>query len=140
MTFQEAVKTCLSKYATFSGRASRSEYWFFYLATLIVMLVASILDRALGLDFKMTSPLTGLEQSVGYGWLYAIAGLGLFLPSLAVAVRRLHDTDRSGWWFLLVLTIIGAIVLLVWFVSKGTTGDNTYGPDPLGGDLTAAFS
>lgn len=140
MTFQEAVKTCLSKYTTFSGRASRSEYWFFYLATLIVMLVASILDRALGLDFKMANPLTGLEQSVGYGWLYVLAGLGFLLPSLAVSVRRLHDTNRSGWWFLLVLTIIGAVVLLVWFVTRGTAGENRYGPDPLGGDLTAAFS
>lgn len=140
MTFQEAVRTCLSKYATFSGRASRSEYWFFYLATVIVIFVAGILDRALGLDFKMANPLTGLEQSAGYGWLYVIAGLALLLPSLAAMVRRLHDTNRSGWWWLIALTGIGAIVLLVWFVSKGTTGDNTYGPDPLGGDLTAAFS
>lgn len=140
MTFQEAVRTCLSKYATFSGRASRSEYWFFYLATVIVIFVAGILDRALGLDFKMANPLTGLEQSAGYGWLYVIAGLALLLPSLAAMVRRLHDTNRSGWWWLIALTGIGAIVLLVWFVSKGTTGDNTYGPDPLGGDLAAAFS
>lgn len=140
MTFQEAVKTCLAKYVTFGGRASRSEYWFFYLASLIVMIVAGIIDRALGIDFKMANPLTGLEQSVGYGWLYVLAGLGLILPSLAVSVRRLHDGNRSGWWFLLVLTGIGAIVLLVWFIQKGTTGDNRYGPDPLGGDLTAAFS
>lgn len=140
MTFQEAVKTCLSKYVTFSGRASRSEYWFFYLATVIVIFVAGILDRALGLDFKMSNPVTGLEQSVGYGWLYVIAGLALLLPSLAAMVRRLHDTNRSGWWWLIALTGIGAIVLLVWFVTKGTTGENQYGPDPLGGDLTAAFS
>lgn len=140
MTFQEAVKTCLSKYVTFSGRASRSEYWFFYLATVIVIFVAGILDRALGLDFKMSNPVTGLEQSVGYGWLYVIAGLALLLPSLAAMVRRLHDTNRSGWWWLIALTGIGAIVLLVWFVTKGTTGENQYGTDPLGGDLTAAFS
>lgn len=140
MTFQEAVKTCLSKYATFSGRASRSEYWFFYLATVIVIFVAGILDRALGLDFKMANPMTGLEQSVGYGWLYVIAGLGLLLPSLGAMVRRLHDTNRSGWWWLIALTGIGAIVLIVWFATKGTTGENNYGPDPLGGDLSAAFS
>lgn len=140
MTFQEAVKSCLSKYVTFSGRASRSEYWFFYLATLIAMIVAGIIDRALGIDFKMANPVTGLEQSVGYGWLYVIVGLGLALPSLAVGIRRLHDGNRSGWWWLIALTIIGVVVLLVWFVQKGTTGDNRYGPDPLGGDLTAAFS
>lgn len=140
MTFQEAVKTCLSKYATFTGRASRSEYWFFYLATLIVMIVAGMIDRALGLDFTTINPLTGLEQSVGYGWLYVIAGLGLMLPSLAAGIRRLHDGNRSGWWWLIALTLIGIVVLLVWFIQKGTTGDNRYGPDPLGGDLTAAFS
>lgn len=140
MTFQEAVKTCLSKYATFTGRASRSEYWFFYLATVIVIVVAGMLDRALGLDFKMANPMTGLEQSMGYGWLYVIAGLALLVPSLAAMVRRLHDTNRSGWWWLIALTGIGAIVLLVWFVSKGTTGENRYGPDPLGGDLSATFA
>lgn len=140
MTFQEAVKSCLSKYVTFSGRASRSEYWFFYLASLLIMIVASILDGILGTGFKTVNPLTGLEQPSGYGWLYLIAVLGLFLPSLAAGIRRLHDGNRSGWWWLIVLTGIGAIVLLVWFIQKGTDGENRYGPDPLGGDLAAAFS
>jgi uncharacterized membrane protein YhaH (DUF805 family) len=140
MTFTDAVKTCLSKYATFSGRAARSEYWFFYLATILILIVASILDGILGTGFKAVNPLTGIEQPSGYGWIYVIAGLALFLPSLAVGIRRLHDTNRSGWWFLIVFTGIGAIVLLVWYCTKGTTGSNAYGPDPLGGDLTAAFS
>jgi uncharacterized membrane protein YhaH (DUF805 family) len=104
------------------------------------MIVAGIVDRALGIDFKMANPMTGLEQSVGYGWLYVIVGLGLVLPSLAVGIRRLHDGNRSGWWWLIAFTIIGVIVLLVWFVQKGTTGENRYGPDPLGGDLATAFS
>lgn len=140
MTFQEAVKTCLSKYVTFSGRASRSEYWFFYLATILIMIVASILDGILGTGFKAVNPLTGLEQNSGYGWIYLLAVLGLFLPSLAVGIRRLHDGNRSGWWWLIALTGIGAIVLLVWFIQKGTTGENRYGPDPLGADLSATFA
>lgn len=140
MTFQDAVKTCLSKYVTFSGRASRSEYWFFYLATILIMIVASILDGILGTGFKAVNPLTGLEQNSGYGWIYLLAVLGLFLPSLAVGIRRLHDGNRSGWWWLIALTGIGAIVLLVWFIQKGTTGENRYGPDPLGGDLSATFA
>lgn len=141
MTFQEAVKTCLSKYVTFSGRASRSEFWFFWLFSVAVMIVAMILDGILGTGFKTVNPLTGIEQSAGYGYVYLIAALGLLLPSLAVGIRRLHDTNRSGWWYLIALIpLIGGIVLLVWFATKGTTGENQYGPDPLGGDLTAAFS
>ena len=65
--------------------------------------------------------------------LNSIFGLITFLPGLAVAVRRLHDIDRTGWWFLIALTIIELIVLLVWACQKGTTGPNRYGPDPLGG-------
>jgi len=60
-----------------------------------------------------------------------LANLGLFLPSLAVAVRRLHDTNRSGWWYLIAFTIIGIIPLIIWFATRGTIGDNQYGPDSL---------
>ncbi len=141
MTFTDAVKTCLSKYATFSGRAARSEYWFFYLATILIMIVASIIDGILGTGFKTVNPLTGVEQSSGYGWLYLISALALFLPSLAAGVRRLHDTNRSGWWLLIALIpLVGAILLIVWLATKGTPGNNDYGADPLGGDLSAAFS
>jgi uncharacterized membrane protein YhaH (DUF805 family) len=78
---------------------------------------------------------------LAYGYAYILVALGLLLPSLSVLVRRLHDTDRSGWYYWIVLIpLIGSIVLLVWFCSRGTEGSNTYGPDPLGGDIAQVFS
>ena len=130
MTFQEAIRSGLSKYITWQGRASRSEFWFFYLFFLIALVVASIIDGILG---------TKTESGVGY--LYILVVLGLFLPTISVVVRRLHDTDRSGWWYWIgLIPLVGLILLIVWWAAKGTTGSNQYGPDPLGGDLTAAFS
>ena len=74
----------------------------------------------------------GLE-SILYGWILLIVGLGLFLPTLAVQVRRLHDLDRSGWWILIsLIPLVGAIILLVWACTKGTDGENRFGSDPLG--------
>jgi uncharacterized membrane protein YhaH (DUF805 family) len=141
MTFVEAIKTGLSKYVTWKGRASRSEFWFFFLFVMLCLIVASIVDTILGTTFKAVNPMTGLEQSAGYGYVYMLVGLGLFLPNLSVMVRRLHDTGRSGWWYWIVLIpLVGAILLIVWFATKGTTGSNEYGEDPLGGELTAAFS
>jgi uncharacterized membrane protein YhaH (DUF805 family) len=129
MTFVEAIKTGLSKFVTWKGRASRSEFWFFFLFAFACMI------------FKTVNPITGLEQSAGYGYVYGLVALALLLPNLAVMVRRLHDTGRSGWWYWIALIpLVGAILLLVWFASKGTTGSNEYGEDPLGGELTAAFS
>ncbi|MEP7222887.1 MAG: DUF805 domain-containing protein [Novosphingobium sp.] len=140
MTFSESIKTCLSKYTTWQGRASRSEFWFFYLFMLICMAVAAAIDNVLGTTFKFMNPASGVEVSIGYGYAYALVGLGLLLPQLAVLVRRLHDTGRSGWWYWLFLVpLIGAILLLVWFCSRGTVGNNDYGSDPLGGDLGATF-
>jgi uncharacterized membrane protein YhaH (DUF805 family) len=117
MNFVEAISSGFNNYVTFSGRAQRSAYWWWVLFELIVLIVAQILD---GILFGATTPV-----------LYGIAALGLLLPSIAVAIRRLHDLDRTGWWFLLVFTGIGGIVLLIWFCMKGTTGPNRYGPDPL---------
>ena len=114
MDFVTAAKTGLSKYATFSGRARRSEYWFFVLFQLLALIVAGIIDGILGTD----------------GGLYGLVALGLLLPIIAVSVRRLHDTDRSGWWYLLVLVPFGVIVLLIWWCTKGTAGDNRFGADP----------
>jgi len=141
MNFTEAVKSCLGKYTTFSGRAARSEFWFFWLFSMIVAVVAMIIDSVLGTTFTMTDPTTGAPVDVGYGYIYLIAMLALFLPSLAVGIRRLHDTNRSGWWYLIVfLPLIGVILLIVWFCSKGTEGENNYGHDPLGGGTAAAFA
>ena len=122
MGFAEAVRTVLSKYVVFSGRARRSEFWWFALFSFLVSLVAAILDAALGTDFGDGASSSGLFQ--------VIATLALFLPGLAVAIRRLHDTSRVGWWYLIgLIPFIGWIVLLVFFVLD-SHGDNKYGPSP----------
>ena len=111
----------LKQYATFGGRARRKEYWMYTLFTIIAYIVAMILDNMLGLTFG----------DLGYGYLYMGYALLVFLPSLAVSVRRLHDRDLSGWWILIGLVpVIGAILLLVWSCMEGTQGDNRFGPDP----------
>jgi uncharacterized membrane protein YhaH (DUF805 family) len=105
----------LKKYATFSGRARRTEYWSFALISLGVSIVLSIIEGQLGIP----------------GVLALVYGLAVLLPTLGVSVRRLHDTGRSGWWLLLALVpILGAIVLLVFAVLDGDTGTNEYGPSP----------
>ncbi len=120
MNFTQAIASGFQNYVNFSGRAARSEYWFWTLFTVLVSIAALLIDLALFGDMDV-SPING------------IVSLGLFLPSLAVAIRRLHDLDRTGWWFLLILTVIGGIVLLVWYCMRGTIGPNRFGPDPLGG-------
>ena len=122
MSFQDAVRTCLQqKYVDFSGRARRSEYWYFFLFTIIVSIVAGIIDGILG-----------TRNSSGTGLVGAIASLALLLPGLGVGARRLHDTGRSGWWLLIgLIPLVGAIVLLVFFVQDSQT-DNQYGPNPKG--------
>lgn len=121
MSFQDAVRTCLQqKYAAFSGRARRSEYWFFVLFTFIVQVVASILDALFHLRYGSS----GLIEN--------LASLALLLPGIGVGIRRLHDTGRSGWWLLIgLLPIIGWIVLLV-FLVQDSHADNQYGPNPKG--------
>jgi uncharacterized membrane protein YhaH (DUF805 family) len=121
MSFGEAISDGFSKYATFSGRSSRSAYWWWILFYALVFIAASILDGAIN-----TPVITILV------W------LGFFLPNLAVLVRRLHDTDRSGWWVLIgLIPLIGAIVLIV-FACIDSGPPNKYGEGPDGrGNLTA---
>lgn len=115
MGFGTAVSSVLSNYAGFSGRARRSEYWWWQLFLFLVYLVAAIVDAALGLN----------------SILLFVVVLALALPTIAVTVRRLHDTDRSGWWFLIALIpLVGPIVLLVFCVMDSTPGPNQYGPSP----------
>jgi len=98
MTFGESVKTCFAKYATFEGRASRSEYWWWVLFTIIASAMLGVISSMLA----------------------AVFSLATLLPYLAVGVRRLHDTDRSGWWLLIgFIPLIGAIVLIVWCCQTG---------------------
>jgi uncharacterized membrane protein YhaH (DUF805 family) len=117
MDFVTAVKTCLSKYATFQGRASRSEYWFFTLFIFIISMIASVIAGA-SLGVLSVLPM--------------VLMIGLFVPSIAVSVHRLHDLDKSGWWFLIILIpLIGGLVLLWWSCKRGTEGQNMFGSDPL---------
>jgi uncharacterized membrane protein YhaH (DUF805 family) len=104
----------LRQYVDFAGRARRKEYWMFTLVNVIIALVLAILDNVL------TTGILGLVYS-----------LAVLLPSLAVGVRRLHDTGRSGWWLLIsLIPLIGAIVLVVFFATDGEPQPNAYGPDP----------
>jgi len=124
MGFQEAVRTVLSKYIVIEGRARRAEYWYFVLFGLIGGIVLGALDGILFGGTEMT-PISSLFSLV------------LFIPSITVGVRRLHDRDMSGWWMLLMIVpIIGVIALLIIFALRGTDGTNRFGPDPLvdGGD------
>ena len=132
MSFGQAVASYFQNYVNFNGRAPRSAYWWVFLFNLIVAVIAAVLDQSLGMAYTMPGP-TG-PISLGYGPIYTIYVLAVLLPSLALSVRRLHDRDKSGWWFLLVfIPIIGAIILLIWFALPGTSGDNRFGANPLAG-------
>lgn len=132
MDFMTAVKTCFGKYATFAGRAQRSEFWWFVLFVWVTSIVLTIVDSTMFGTVVRTPG--GFSASTNTPYLSGLFSLAILLPNLAVSVRRLHDTDRSGWWLLIgLIPLVGFIVLLVFFTSKGTEGDNRFGPDPLGG-------
>ena len=115
MNLQQAVSSVLSQYATFTGRARRSEYWFWVLATFIVSIVTTIIDEVVGV------PVVG-----------GVFALATIVPNLAVGARRLHDTGRSGWWQLLgLIPIVGWIILIVWW-AQDSHPDNEHGPHPKG--------
>ena len=116
--FVDALK---NKYATFTGRARRTEYWMFVLFSIIFAIVASIIDAII----------TG-------GLLGVVYTLAVIIPSIAVAVRRLHDTNRSGWWMLLGLVPLVGLVLIYFLVLDSQPGDNEYGPNPKGVPAAAA--
>lgn len=140
MNFSESIKSGFSKFDTWQGRSSRSEFWNFFLFQIIVLIAATILDNVFGTDFKVTNPATGEEQSLVYGYLYTLAAVVMFLPNLAVLIRRFHDTNHSGWWYWLILVpLVGAIVLLIWLCSRGTDGTNRFGEDPLGNSHKDTF-
>ena len=113
MNFIESLLTCYKKTFKYSGRASKSEFWWFQLFCLIAQIVGALLDSAFG-----------YTESGAFEW---VAYIVILLPSLAVGARRLHDTGRSGWWQLLYLTIIGIIILIVWWVADGNKKNNKFG-------------
>lgn len=111
----------LRQYADFGGRARRKEYWMFILFNLIFAIVAIIFDNVLGITMGKT----------GYGPLYGLYVLAMFIPGLAVTVRRLHDIDKSGWMILIsLIPVVGAIWLIVLFATDSTPGENQYGANP----------
>ena len=113
--------TVLKKYAVFSGRARRKEYWMYVLFNFIFAVIAIILDNVLGLASK----------EIGYGPIYGLYVLATLIPSLAVSVRRLHDIGKSGWYLLVgIIPLIGGIWLLVLMATAGDMGENEYGADP----------
>ncbi len=123
MNFSEAVRSVLNKYATFEGRARRAEYWYFVLLSFILSMVAQII----GVAGRNAGLITLLLLGV-----LSLVSLALIIPGIAVSVRRLHDTGRSGWFLLIALIpIVGGILLLVWTCARGTEGPNRFGADPV---------
>jgi uncharacterized membrane protein YhaH (DUF805 family) len=105
----------LQNYAGFSGRARRTEYWMFFLINFIIVVVLGLI----GMAIKLSTILGG------------IYGLAVLIPSIAVGIRRLHDTGRSGWWLLIgLIPLVGTIILIVFLATEGQPGDNQYGPNP----------
>ncbi|WP_068546438.1 DUF805 domain-containing protein [Thalassotalea crassostreae] len=118
--------TVLKRYATFRGRSRRSEYWFFTLFNVLISFGLAFIDGMVG----------SFDANSGVGMLSGFYTLAIIIPSIAVAVRRLHDTERTGWWLLLLLIpLIGPLVILFFMVSNGNSGANEYGDDPK--ELTA---
>ena len=116
MTFTKSIEVCFNKFAIFSGRASRSEFWWFFLFGILGGIVAAIIDVMIfGYSIEVTGPI---------GWIFTII---ILLPSLAVGARRLHDTDKTGWWQLLWITIIGGIIVIIWQATMGEKKKNRYG-------------
>ena len=124
MSFKESIVNVFQNYANFSGRARRSEYWYFTLFIFLVSAVLSGLNAAVfGTDAQMTI----------FTVIQSLFSLATLIPSIAVTVRRLHDISKSGWfYFLILIPVVGSIILLVWECKDSEPGTNVYGPNPKG--------
>lgn len=117
----------LRKYAVFNGRSRRREYWYYFLINFLIITALLLIDDQLG----------WINQEAGMGVLSGIYALAVLIPGIAVAVRRLHDSDRTGWWVLIALIpIIGPIVLIFFLIQDSTPGENRFGPNPKGTEAT----
>ncbi|MEZ4930068.1 MAG: DUF805 domain-containing protein [Chitinophagales bacterium] len=121
------LKVVRDNYANFNGRARRKEYWMFALFNMIFAVVAMVLDNVLGIAI----------DSIGYGPIYGLYTLAVLVPGLAVAVRRLHDVSKSGWWLLIAfIPLIGGLYLIYLMVKDSDPGSNEYGSNPKTGELS----
>jgi len=113
--FSSSIRKGFTRFADFSGRTTRDEYWWFTTAVVLASVVLSLLQLATGFSV--------LTESLS--WLFSLACL---LPSLSISVRRLHDVNRSGWWLLLLFTLVGLVLIAYWAVKDSDPGANDYGP------------
>ena len=131
MNFTDAVKAYFLKWNDFRSRSSRSEYWW---ATLFVTLasfpVGFIIGFVIGF-LLLTAGFSETTMEIVVGIVMLPIQIFIIIASTCLVIRRLHDVDKSGWWYLIIFTIIGIIPLLIWYCSKGTDGDNRFGKDPL---------
>lgn len=135
MGFKDSVRKCLKNYATFDGRATRSEFWWFYLFIIITAFVGYIpflILLTIGSAAPDDSALGPIFWVLSIIWmiLWVLAEIALLIPQIAVGCRRLHDRGQSGWLQLLLFVPCGNIALIVFWVMEGTPGDNAYGPKP----------
>ena len=121
MSFVQSVKRCFVNYKNFSGRSSRADYWFFYLFDIFVFNLMSIIQGSSNFG----------EGLISVDTLIIMIGVGVGVPYLAVGVRRLHDVNRSGWWLLAAVTIIGIFLLLYWLIKAGDAEPNRFGEKPI---------
>ena len=131
MNFTDAVKAYFLKWNDFRSRSSRSEYWW---ATLFVTLASFPVGFIIGYVIAILSLTAGFsETTMEIVVVIVMLPIQIFIiiASTCLVIRRLHDVDKSGWWYLIIFTIIGIIPLLIWYCSKGTNGDNRFGKDPL---------
>ena len=123
MNFFESIKSCFIKYTDFSGRSMRSEYWNYTVFIIVLSIVAELLDvKIAGVPYL---------DYYGFGTLSIILTIVTIVPSTAVSIRRLHDINKSGWWLLLALTVIGIIPLIYWVCKKSDEKENRFGKNPL---------
>lgn len=121
----------IKKAFDFRSRSTRPEFWYFVLFNLLFAIAASLIDRAMGTTFKPDFGLGLGEQDLGYGYIYLIYGLAMFIPGLAACVRRLHDVGKSGWmYFIVLIPLAGAIWLIVLWAKESQPGENKWGPNP----------
>jgi uncharacterized membrane protein YhaH (DUF805 family) len=128
MNIIEAIKSGYKNYVNFSGRSQRSAYWWWFVFQMVIAIAIALVEGG----GQASSGAGSFSATYNAGPVGIVWSLAHLIPNLSVGVRRLHDTDRSGWWLLIALIpLVGAIILIVWFASKGTTGANRFGNDPL---------